>query len=257
MRAFTLLVAIFAFGMSASMPACAQAPEQEEQKVLIFTKTNGWRHASIPDGVQMMRELGEEHDFAVTHTEDSTRFNADTLSQYGAVAFLSTSGDVLNAEQEAAFEEYVEGGGGYVGIHSASDTEYEWSWYGNLVGAYFQDHPEVQPATVVVEDRDHPSTQMLPRQWERTDEWYNFRQNPRGDVHVLMTLDESSYSGGEHGDDHPIAWCHALGEGGRAWYTGLGHTKESFREPLFREHVLGGLQWVLGTAEGECSVSTE
>ena len=175
------------------------------------------------------------------------------LEEYDAVVFLSTTGDVLNAEQQAAFEAYIQGGGGFAGIHSASDTEYDWPWYGDLVGAYFENHPANQDATVKVSDDDHPSTAHLPERWERFDEWYNFQSNPRGDVHVLATLDETSYDpgAGEMGVDHPTAWCHPY-DGGRSWYTGGGHTEESYDEPEFREHILGGIQWAAGLVEGEC-----
>ncbi|MFW6084494.1 MAG: ThuA domain-containing protein, partial [Gemmatimonadota bacterium] len=215
--------------------------------VLVFTKTEGYRHRSIPDGVRMIRELGREHGFAVAHSEDAGLFTDETLSRATAVVFLSTTGDVLDAEQQAAFERYIRAGGGFVGIHAAADTEYGWPWYGRLVGAWFESHPRVQSAAIDVADRDHPSTRMLPERWERRDEWYDYRRNPRDDVDVLLTLDEDSYRGGEMGDDHPIAWCHEY-DGGRAWYTGGGHTRKSFDEPLFRQHVLGGIRWAMGDA---------
>jgi cytochrome c len=165
------------------------------------------------------------------------------------VVFLSTTGDILNATQKAAFERYIRSGGGFVGIHSASDTEYQWGWYGRLVGAYFASHPQIQQATIHIEDPAHPSTKDLPTVWQRTDEWYNFRSNPRGKVHVLATLDEATYSGGKMGADHPIAWCQAI-DGGRSWYTAMGHTVESYAEPLFRLHLLGGIESAAGVAGG-------
>src|SRR5690606_18918756 len=173
-----------------------------------------------------------------------------------AVVFLSTTGDVLNDEQQAAFEAYIQDGGGYAGIHAASDTEYDWPWYGDLVGAYFDSHPAIQEATVEVEDHAHPSTAHLPQEWVRTDEWYNFQDNPRGDVHVLAALDEETYDGGGMGADHPIAWCHDY-DGGRAWYTGGGHTSESFTDPEFVQHLLGGIQTAAGQADADCGASVE
>jgi cytochrome c len=152
---------------------------------------------------------------------------------------------VLDANGRAAFERYVRAGHGYVGVHSASDTEYGWSWYGGLVGAYFAGHPAIQPAIVRVEDSSHPSTASLPTTWSRTDEWYNFRASPRGAVQVLLTLDERSYAGGSMGADHPIAWYQAY-DGGRAWYTAMGHTRESYLEPAFLAHLLGGIQYAAG-----------
>jgi type 1 glutamine amidotransferase/glucose/arabinose dehydrogenase/mono/diheme cytochrome c family protein len=213
----------------------------------VFTKTDtaGYRHASIPDGIEALRTLGEQHYFDVTATEDASMFTADRLSSYDAVVFLSTSGNVLNDEQQAAFEDYIRQGGGFVGIHGAAATEYDWTWYGNLVGAFFDDHPQVQEATVRVVDAEHPSTLHLPSPWTWTDEWYNFRSNPTDSVHVLLTVDEASYDGGTMGDDHPIAWRHEH-DGGRSFYTGLGHTKESFAKEAFRTHLLEGIEWAAG-----------
>lgn len=213
--------------------------------VLVFSKTAGFRHSSIDEGIAMIQSLGAANDFTVTATEDATQFNAANLANYEAVVFLSTTGDVLNAAQQTAFEQYIGNGGGWVGIHSAADTEYGWAWYGDLVGAYFQSHPAIQQATVVIADQVHVSTAHLPQQWTRTDEWYNYQINPRGDVHVLATLDESTYSGGADGYDHPIAWYHDY-DGGRAWYTGLGHTEASYSEQNFRNHVLGGIRYAAG-----------
>jgi len=213
--------------------------------VLVFSKTAGYRHSSIAPGIAAIQALGAAHDFGVVATENANAFTAANLANFDAVIFLNTTGDILNATQQVAFEQYIQGGGGWVGIHSAADTEYAWTWYGGLLGAHFQSHPEIQQATIVVADQVHPSTDDLPERWVRTDEWYNFQTNPRGDVHVLATLDESTYSGGVDGFDHPIAWYHDY-DGGRAWYTGLGHTDASYSEPLFREHLLGGIHYAAG-----------
>jgi type 1 glutamine amidotransferase len=163
------------------------------------------------------------------------------------VAFVLTTGDVLDAERQAVLQRYIRRGHGFVGVHSAADTEHDWPWYGRLVGAYFESHPPIQPATLVVADPRHPSTAALPARWGRTDEWYNFTANPRPAVRVLATLDETTYSPGDGamGQDHPIAWAHEF-EGGRAWYTGGGHTEASYSEPLFRAHLLGGIRAAAG-----------
>jgi glucose/arabinose dehydrogenase/type 1 glutamine amidotransferase len=208
--------------------------------VLVFSKTAGFRHDSIDEGIAAIQSLGAANDFSVTATEDANAFNAANLANFEAVIFLNTTGDILNATQQTAFEQYIQAGGGWVGIHAAADTEYSWTWYGGLLGAYFESHPAIQQATVVVADHVHPSTAHLPERWVRTDEWYNYQANPRGNVHVLATLSESTYTGGADGFDHPIAWRHDY-DGGRAWYTGLGHTDSSFSEPLYREHLLGGI----------------
>jgi cytochrome c len=218
--------------------------------VLVFSKTTGFRHDSIPQGIAAIVALGAEHGFAVDSTEDAARFSDAALARYQVVAFLNTTGDILDTGEKAAFERYVRSGGGFVGIHSASDTEYGWPWYGQLVGTWFASHPQIQRATVHIANPDHPSTKGLPTAWERTDEWYNFRSNPRGAVQVLATLDEATYSGGAMGADHPIAWCQTIG-GGRSWYTAMGHTKESYKEPLFRLHLLGGIESAAGVA-GSC-----
>jgi cytochrome c len=227
----------------------AKAQSEARFAILIFSKTSAFRHDSIPDGIAAIRELGKAHGFAVDSTEDAARFTDGELPRYKVVVFLNTTGDILDDTQKSAFERYIRAGGGFVGIHSASDTEYGWAWYGRLVGAYFASHPAIQPATVLVEDLGHASTEGLPATWQRTDEWYNFRSNPRGHVHVLATLDEASYSGGKMGADHPIAWCQAI-DGGRSWYTAMGHTKESYAEPLYRLHLLGGIESAAGIAGG-------
>jgi type 1 glutamine amidotransferase len=215
------------------------------QRVLVFSRTTGFRHDSIPEAVAAIGRLGAEQGFGVDATEDPAVFEDGRLAPYRAVVFLLTTGDVLNEGQQAAFERYIRAGNGFVGVHSASDTEYGWAWYGGLVGAYFASHPPIQTATVLVEDRSHPSTSRLPESWGRTDEWYDFRANPRERVHVLARLDEGSYSGGRMGADHPIAWYHAY-DGGRAWYTGGGHTRESYAEAAFLEHLLGGVRYAAG-----------
>ncbi|RMB84200.1 ThuA domain-containing protein [Streptomyces shenzhenensis] len=229
----------------------ASSHPAEGKRVLVFSKTAGFRHDSIPEGITAVRELGTDGGFAVDATEDAGAFTAKNLRRYDAVVFLSTTGDVLDAAQQRAFEGYIRQGGGYVGVHAAADTEYDWAFYGGLAGAYFQSHPAIQPATVDVEDRGHPATSDLAQTWDRTDEWYNYRSNPRERAHVLASLDESSYTGGTMNGDHPIAWCQDY-QGGRAFYTGAGHTKESYAEPAFRQHLLGGIRWVIGDAQADC-----
>jgi type 1 glutamine amidotransferase len=223
--------------------------------VLVFSKTAGFRHDSIPDGVTAVKQLGETGGFTVDATEDASAFTPSNLRRYDAVVFLSTTGDILDNTQQRAFEDYIRRGGGYVGIHAAADTEYDWPFYGGLAGAYFQSHPAVQLATVVVEDRAHPATSGLARTWNRTDEWYNYRSNPRDRAHVLASLDESSYTGGTMAGDHPIAWCQNY-RGGRAFYTGGGHTKESYADPVFRRHLVGGILYAVGEIQADCRPET-
>ena len=213
--------------------------------MLVFSKTAGFRHSSIPNGIAAIQALGAANGFTVDATEDAAQFTTANLAQYQAVIWLSTTGDVLNADPADRVRAYIAAGGGYVGVHAAADTEYDWAWYGGLVGAYFASHPATQQATIRVEDRANPSTAHLPPTWTRTDEWYNYRTNPRANVKVLASLDESSYTGGSMGGDHPITWCQNYG-GGRSWYTGLGHTEETYTDANFRQMLLGGIQIAAG-----------
>jgi cytochrome c len=212
--------------------------------ILVFSKTAGFRHNSIPDGKAAIMELGRQNNFEVDTTEEAGYITEDSLKKYSAVVFLNTTMDVLNNQQEADFERYIQAGGGFVGIHSATDTEYDWGWYGRLVGGYFNGHPETQPAKLEVVDATHVSTKHLPKEWSRTDEWYNFKKLNK-DVHVLLKIDEKSYKGGTNGDDHPMAWYHEY-DGGRSFYTELGHTEESWKEENFLKHVLGGITYAIG-----------
>ncbi len=232
---------------AAQAGAASAATPATPPRVLVFSRTKGWKHTAIPHGMAAIRQLGREHNFAVDTTRDAAYFTDDSLRRYAAVVFNCTTGNVLNAAQQAAFERYIQAGGGYVGIHSAADTEYEWPWYGKLMGAYFANHPanpSDRTASVDVLDKNHPATAGLPGRWERFDEWYSYRSFYPG-IKVLMHLDENTYDNGTNGADHPIAWYHEF-DGGRAFYTGLGHTPESYREPLFLGHLWGGLQYAMG-----------
>ncbi len=245
-RAAAVLVLAVAAALhgGGSRPAATAPPEL---RILLFTKTAGFRHDSIPTAVQALRDLGARNRIDVDAAEDAAVFTDRRLRRYDVVVFLLTTGDILDDRQQAAFQLYLRSGGGYAGVHSASDTEHDWPWYGGLVGAYFRAHPQIQQATVVVSGPRDASTRGLPRLWQRTDEWYGFATSPPSSVRVLATLDEASYAPGDSamGGDHPIAWSH-LYEGGRAWYTAGGHTTESYAEPLFRSHVLGGILWAAG-----------
>jgi type 1 glutamine amidotransferase len=210
-------------------------------ELLVFTKTAGYRHDSIPAGVAALGELG----FSVHETQDAGVFTTD-LGRFGAVVFLSTTGDVLDDGQRAGLRRYLLGGGGFAGLHSAANTETGWPFFGGLIGAVFGGHPPLQPGRILVEDRDHPATAHLDPVWERADEWYHFTRNPRPHVRVLLRVDEASYEGGAMGADHPVAWCHAY-EGVRCFYTSLGHAVEAYAEPALREHLRGGITSVLCT----------
>lgn len=223
--------------------------------VLVFSKTAGFRHQSIPAGIAAIRTLGRQNNFRVEASEDATLFTDTRLARYQAVIFLNTTGDILNTSQQAAFRRFIQKGRGFVGIHSATDTEYNWQWYGRLVGTYFLNHPRPQRASINVTNSTHISTRNLPNRWTRLDEWYNFRSDPTPNVNVLAKLDESTYSGGRMGKNHPISWYHVY-DGGRAWYTGMGHTSESYSEPLFLQHILGGIKWAAGSTSQQIKLYT-
>ncbi len=217
-------------------------------KVLVFSKTAGFHHSSIPVGIAAIQKLGAEHNFGVDTTIDADKINFDNLKQYKAVIFLSTTGDVLNDAQQEEFKKYIESGGGYMGIHAATDCEYNWQWYGNLSGAYFGGHPAQQEATLNIVDANNISTRHLPNPWKRKDEWYSFKWMAK-DLHVLITIDEKSYDQGKIKPMgyHPMAWYHEY-DGGRAFYTELGHTEESFADPLYLKHILGGIEYAMGAS---------
>ena len=223
------------------LSACNQS---HQTRILAFSKTAGYRHASITNGKTALLKMGAENNWIVDTTEDASVFTEDNLKNYAAVIFLSTTGNVLNNDQEIAFERYIQAGGGFVGIHSATDTEYDWIWYAKMVGGNFESHPKPQQAKLIVVDKNHPSTKHLSDGWSRTDEWYNFK-NLNKDVHILLKIDETSYEGGTMNNDHPMAWYHEY-DGGRAFYTELGHTEESYTDPIYLKHVLGGIQYAIG-----------
>jgi type 1 glutamine amidotransferase len=268
MKVFTRAAVVAVLAAVAFAPnAFAQPGGGGSFTALVFSRTAAFRHTDcIEQGTQTIKQLGAERGFTVEATEDPAVFNDANLKKYAVVIFLCTTGDVLDDAQQGSFERYIEAGNGYVGIHSASDTEYDWAWYGGLVGAYFRDHPGVrgvnqqfQTATINVEDSKTPATRMLPAQWTREEEWYNFRTNPRSAVHVLLSVDESTYDprgysqpgGSPPMGDHPIAWCHRY-DGGRAFYTALGHKGEYWSEPLLRSHVLGGILMAAGRGPFNC-----
>lgn len=251
MKIIYVLIATFLFIScnSVSKEKTTQLSTEKQtkaKKVLVFTKTLGWRHKSIETGVATIKDFGMAHNFVVEHTEDSTHFSNAFLPQYDAIVFLSTTGDVLDNDAQKKFESYIQGGGSYMGIHAAADTEYDWPWYGKLVGGYFKSHPNnpnIRKATLTKTTTSHQSVSHLPDSFSRDDEWYNYNNlNPA--VTPVLLLDESSYEGGENGTFHPIAWYHEF-DGGKAYYTGGGHPKEAYAEEGFRKHLEQALLWCL------------
>lgn len=246
---FAILKSMIFFTIVLLTFSCSK--HEGKPRILVFSKTAGYHHESITQGNTAIEKLGSENNFDVDTTTDAAMFEDDSLKKYAAVVFLSPTGDVLNSYHEASFERYIQSGGGYMGIHAATDCEYDWGWYGRLVGAYFLDHPgindtfpNVQEGILNVIDKDNAATKHLPAQWKRTDEYYSFKKMNK-DVHVLITIDEKSYHGGKNGDNHPMAWYHDY-DGGRAFYVEMGHTKESFSEDNYLKLILGGIKYAIG-----------
>jgi glucose/arabinose dehydrogenase/type 1 glutamine amidotransferase len=242
-------LALFCF-LLFTLASCS-SKRSSKPSILVFYKTGGYYHESIPTGVKAIQELGVKNGFDVDTTTNANKFAEDSLKKYAALVFLSSTGELLTGNQEIAVERYMQAGGGFVGIHAAADAEYDWNWYVKMIGASFKSHPEQQEATLVINDKNHPSTDSLPATWTRKDEWYNFKKlNP--DVKVLISIDEKSYKGGENGDKHPMAWYHNF-DGGRVFYTELGHTNESFSDPMYLKHILGGIQYAIGDNKADYS----
>lgn len=217
----------------------------DDISILVYSQTNGYRHKSIEAGHEAMKKMAAQNGWQITITEDSTDINDEVLSGTDALIFLNTSGNILNDQQEHALQNYIRNGGGFAGIHSATDTEGENSWYVKLLGARFKGHPEIQKATVNVhKDQNHKTIHHLPEKWSRKDEWYNFKEPVADYANVLIDLDESTVNGEVMNMFHPLSWYHKF-EGGRVFYTAMGHTKASYRENAFLKHVEGGIEWVI------------
>lgn len=233
--------------------ATALTANAEQFKALLFSKTAGWHHESINAGVTAIRQLGQLHDFEVFWTEDANRvMNDKELAKYKVVIFLCTTGDILNDEQQAAFERYIKAGGGFVGIHSGgADTEYDWAWFAKMIGYNFHIHPAPQTATMKVLDYNFPGMDRFAKRFLATEEWYEFGAPKADDLHFLLAVDETTYKpaanwgakqGKGMGDFHPIAWYHNY-DGGRAFYTALGHIPATYSDPNFMHHIYGGIYW--------------
>jgi type 1 glutamine amidotransferase len=220
------------------------AIKKQKQEYWFFQKHKASGIVQFQMGKLLCLNWVAENNWKVDTTEDATVFTEENLKKYAAVVFLSTTGNVLNTYQETALERFIQAGGGFAGIHSATDTEYDWIWYARMVGGNFESHPKPQEAKLIVTDKNHPSTKHLGDTWTKTDEWYNFK-NMNKDVKVLLKIDETSYEGGKHNNDHPMAWYHDY-DGGRAFYTELGHTEESYTDSVYLKHITGGIQYAIG-----------
>jgi type 1 glutamine amidotransferase len=217
------------------LAVCASA-QAAQFNVLLFTKTAGWHHDAINAGVTAVQEIGKLHDVDVFWTADAARvFNDQELKKYQAVIFLLTTGDVLDAQQQAAFERYIRAGGGFVGVHSAADTEYDWAWYTRLVGHMFQSHPPVQTGVLKVEQAAFPGMERFAPRNLFTEEWYSFGP-ARSRLNYLLSVT------GPGKGFQPVSWYQQF-DGGRSFYTALGHLPATYSDPLFRHHLFGGIYW--------------
>lgn len=240
-----LLVALCCYLFLSCNPKNDVSPEPSSKKILVFTKTQAFRHECIEPGVEAMKAYFPKYNLSITHTEDSSMFTADKLKPFDAVVFFQTTGNVLGDQEQLAFQQYIQSGKGFLGIHSASDTEYDWDWYKQLLGAQFANHTDIVSGTAVKADSCKVACQHLPARWTRTDEWYNFKTLPTN-VQVELSADETTYTGGTHGANHPLAWYHTF-EGGRSYYTAFGHTVESYKDTMFLEHLARAAKWAAGT----------
>ena len=248
MRLWRLLVAAL-LAIAVTGAAFAATPPQQK-RVLIFSHSTGYRHASIEPGVAAFKQLAARERVGVVASEDPNLFSPAGLKGFDAIIFLSTSTDSKKPESEwfqgerrTALQAFVRRGGGIVGIHAASDSHYHWPWYQRMIGGHFISHPKGTPTgTVKIVDPTHRSTRGLPAKITRTDEWYYFGDyNP--EMKLLITLDPHSI-GEKDSNPNPVSWSHNF-EGGRVFYTAMGHTNESYSDANFLKHVAGGLNWVL------------
>jgi type 1 glutamine amidotransferase len=224
----------------------------QQFNVLLFTKTDGWHHSSIHDGVSAMRKLAQRHNFGLEwHEFAGLAINDEYLAKFDLVVLLNTTGNIFNEEQQQAFKRFIQSGKGFVGVHSASDTEYDWEWYGKLVGHYFDIHPKNQTAMLVKQDNTFPGMQGFNERHLWTDEFYNFLPANIEGLNYLLTIDETTYSpkadwGNKKSDGmgefHPMAWYHNF-DGGRSFYTALGHLPGVYEDDVFLAHLYGGIYW--------------
>jgi len=220
---------------------CLNCSDQNTFSVLVITETKGYVHRSaIKAGKELINNIGNKNNFNVFYSNNSNAITAKNLMDISTIIFLNTTSDILNADEQKVMEDFIKGGKGFVGIHSAADTEYKWNWYGRLVGGYFKNHPPgTSYATIETMNNNHVSTKHLDDKWEIKDEWYNY-YNLNPDINVLLNLDESTYYGGTHGENHPITWYHQF-DGGRAFYTGLGHLAKTYSDQRFIKLLTGGI----------------
>ena len=228
MRIALLFINFFLFPFDTDIN-CLNCSNNNSYSVLVITETKGWVHDSIESGLKLIQNIGNKNNFNVYHSDNSSVITYKNLKEIKTIIFLNTTEEILTDVEQKVMESFIKSGKGFVGVHAAADTEYNWQWYGNLVGAYYRNHPEVMNGKILT--INHKITNHLDSEWEIEDEWYNF-DYVNYDINILLNLDEDSYIGGEHPDYHPITWYHEY-DGGRSFYTGLGHTKEVYDDERF------------------------
>ena len=219
---------------------CLNCSNTNSFSILVITETEGWVHESIGSGLNLIEDIGNKNNFNVYYSDDSSVITYDNLKNINSIVFLNTTGNILSNKEQNVMEEFIRSGRGFLGVHSAADTEYDWDWYGNLVGAYFRSHPDVMPAKIIT--IENKITNHLDSEWNIEDEWYNLNYTNEN-IKILLNLDESSYEGGDHPDYHPITWYHEY-DGGRSFYTGLGHTNEVYKDNRFIKLLEKGILYV-------------
>lgn len=228
MRIALLFINFFLFPFDTDIN-CLNCSSNNSYSVLVITETKGWVHDSIESGLKLIQNIGNKNNFNVYHSDNSSVITYKNLKEIKTIIFLNTTEEILTDFEQKVMESFIKSGKGFVGVHAAADTEYNWQWYGKLVGAYYRNHPEVMNGKILT--INHKITNHLDSEWEIEDEWYNF-DYVNYDINILLNLDEDSYIGGEHPDYHPITWYHEY-DGGRSFYTGLGHTKEVYEDERF------------------------
>ena len=239
MRLMTFLILISIISSINEKPKCLNCSNENDFSVLVITETEGWVHDSIEAGLELIKYLGDKNRFNVYHSDNSRVINYSNLKSIKTLIFLNTTEDILSEDEQVVMQKFIQSGKGFVGVHSASDTEYKWKWYGELVGAYFKSHPEGTTNAKIIKIENGRFSKHLNSIWEVEDEWYNFNYT-NDDINVVLELDEKSYYGGENGDYHPITWYHSY-DGGRSFYTGLGHLKEVYSNKMFIELLEQGI----------------
>jgi type 1 glutamine amidotransferase len=236
-----IIVILILFFNSSSFSA-----QEKPKNVLIFSKTEAFRHSSISKGKDFFSDMGKKNHWEMTFSENSELFSDKSLANYDVIVFLNTTGNILNDNEQEALKGYLESGKGFVGIHSAAYTEVDWKWYTNMIGTSLDTHvKEINAELSARLDTKHPALEGWNEKEVFFTEWYNFKQPIGKHINILTTLNEDSYKGLKMNSSHPISWYH-LYDGGKVFYTELGHSEATYDDLRFYNHIQGALQWVLG-----------